>query len=238
MTATFREASIPGSPVSRWDARWKLAGFVIFSVGVTLLHTPVAAGVAVGFGLGLAVPAGLLPRKTFARLGLFALAVSPVLVVFPLVAGRAGFWDGVTIVLRCLAVGAAGLVLVGTAPVHRTLAAARALGVPGLPVHLSQLTYRYTHLLAAEYRRVRVAMRARGFRPRVNALTYHALGHAAGAVLVRGADRADRVAHAMRARGFDGSYRTLTPFHTHVTDVLSFLAVTAATIALLLLDRS
>jgi cobalt/nickel transport system permease protein len=238
MTAFVREGTIPASPLSRWDARWKLAGLGLFSIGVALLQTPLAAGVALGIGLALVVVARLPRRKTIARLGLFALAVSPVLVVFPLVAGWAGFWDGVTIVLRCLAIGAAGLVLVGTAPVHRTLSAARALGVPGLLVHLSQLTYRYTHLLAAEYRRVRVAMLARGFRPRVNGLTYHALGHAAGAVLVRGADRADRVAHAMRARGFDGSYRTLTPFHTHFTDVLSFLATAAATIALLLLDRA
>jgi cobalt/nickel transport system permease protein len=237
MTLAFREAPVPSSPLSRWDARWKLAGLGLFSVGVALLQAPVSAGVAFAIGLALVGLGRLPPRKTLARLGLFALAVSPVLVVFPLVSGWAGFSDAVTIVLRCLAVGAVGLVLVGTAPVHRTLAAARSLGVPGLFVHLSQLTYRYAHLLAAEYRRVRVAMRARGFQPRANGLTYHALGHAAGAVLVRGADRADRVAHAMRARGFDGSYRTLTPFHTHVADVLSFVVAAAGTIGLVLTDR-
>jgi cobalt/nickel transport system permease protein len=173
VTIAFRETPVPPSPLARWDPRWKLAGIGLFSIGIAFLRTPAATGIALGTGLALVLVSRLPLRQTFARLGLFALAVIPVLIVFPLVSGWGGFVEAVTIALRCLAVGAVGLVLFGTAPVHRTLAALRSLGVPALVVHLFQLTYRYAHLLAAEYRRVRVAMRVRGFRPR-------ATGHHSG----------------------------------------------------------
>ena len=102
---------------------------------------------------------------------------------------------------------------------------------------MSQLAYRYTFVLAAEARRLRVAMRTRGFRARTDRHTYRALGHAVGSLLVRGGDRADRVADAMRCRGFDGTYRTVTAFRTTTADVLSFALLAAGTIALVLIDR-
>jgi cobalt/nickel transport system permease protein len=80
-------------------------------------------------------------------------------------------------------------------------------------------------------------MRTRGFRVRSTRHGYRALGHATGAVLVRGADRADNVAHAMRCRGFDGTFHTLAAFRTTLADVLAFLALLAATIALVAWDR-
>ena len=55
--------------------------------------------------------------------------------------------------------------------------------------------------------------------------------------LVRGADRADNVAAAMRTRGFDGHFHTLTAFRTTAADVLAFLTLLAATIALVAWDR-
>ena len=60
---------------------------------------------------------------------------------------------------RCFA-----LVLVGTAPLHHTLAAAHKLKVPGLLVQLTLLAYRYAFLLADEMKRLRIAMRTRGLR--------------------------------------------------------------------------
>ena len=60
-----------------------------------------------------------------------------------------------------------------------------------------------------EVRGLRVALRVRGFRLKANRHGYRTAGHAVGAMLVRGADRADRVAESMRARGFDGRFHTL-----------------------------
>jgi cobalt/nickel transport system permease protein len=138
---------------------------------------------------------------------------------------------------RCLAIGCLALVLLGTAPVHHTLAAAHKLRVPGLLVLLVGLAYRYAFLLAAELRQVRVALRTRGFRLRPNRHGYRTAGYVVGAVLVRGSDRADRVAEAMRCRGFDGRFHTATTFRTTAADIISFAAVVAAVAALLLWDR-
>src|SRR5205085_4143301 len=99
-------------------------------------------------------------------------------------------------------------------PLHHTLAAANKLKVPGLLVLLTGLAYRYTFLLADELRRIRVALRTRCFRMRVNRHGYRTLGYVTGAVLVRGADRAGHVAEAMRCRGFDGRFHTTTAFRT------------------------
>ena len=46
-----------------------------------------------------------------------------------------------------------------------------------------------------------------------------------GTLIVRGADRADGVAQAMRCRGFDGRFRSLTTFRTRLADVVMFILI-------------
>jgi cobalt/nickel transport system permease protein len=251
VTLALREARIPDSPLARWDTRWKLAAVLLLAAAAAAVRQPVAAAAAFAVA-GLMTRLGRLPlRRVMARLGLLALAVLPFLLILPLTLDPAGpGWDvgpvhlsatgiqvGLGVVLRCLAIGTLGLVLLGSAPLPRTLAAAHALRLPGGVVQVAQLAYRYAFLLFDEARRVRLALRTRGFRPRTRVHTFRTLGHVAGAVLVRGGDRAEAVAAAMQARGFDGTYRTLTPFHTTTTDVLGFLCAAAAAAALVVCDR-
>jgi cobalt/nickel transport system permease protein len=125
---------------------------------------------------------------------------------------------GVTLVTLALVVLAAG-------PLEATLKAAHALRLPGVAIQLGLLTYRYVFLLADELRRLRVALRVRGYRNRPNRHSYRTLGHVAGTLLVRGHERAERVAAAMRCRGFDGRFRSLAAFKTTAADVAMFLAV-------------
>lgn len=250
MTLALRELRIPDSPPARWDPRWKLAAILLLAAAAAAVKAPAPAAAAVAAGLLLTRLSRLSVSRVAARLGLLALATLPFLAVLPFTLDPAGpGWDvgpvrvserglraGAGVVLRCLAVGCFALVLVGTAPLSRTLAAAHALRVPGAVVQVAQLAYRYAFLLFDEARRVRVALRTRGFRPRTNAHTYRTLGHVAGAILVRGGDRAETVAEAMRARGFDGTYRTLTPFRTTAGDVLGFLAAVAVAAGLVVYD--
>jgi cobalt/nickel transport system permease protein len=250
VTLALREPRPPDSPPARWDPRWKLAAIALFAAAAAAVRHPAPAAVALAAALALTLLARLPARRVLARLGLLAVAVLPFLVILPLTLDPAGpGWAvgplhvsakgvsaGLGVVLRCLAVGALGLVLVGTAPLSRTLAAAHALRVPGVLVQVAQLAYRYAFLLFDEARRVRVALRARGFRPRTTAHTYRTLGQVAGAVLVRGGDRAEAVAAAMRARGFDGAYRTLTPFRTTPADVAGFIVTVVAAAGLIAWD--
>ncbi|MDB5306777.1 MAG: cbiQ [Gemmataceae bacterium] len=250
MTLALRHRPIPDSPLARWDARWKLAAVLVAVGGVAALDRALPAAAALGGGVLLLLAAQLSGRWVRHRLAVFALAALPFLLVLPFTLDTAGpGWNigpvrvserglvsGLAVALRCLAIGAFALVLVGTAPMHHTLAAAYKLRVPGLLVLLTLLAYRYAFLLGDELRRLRVALRVRGFRARADRHGYRTLGHVTGAVLVRGADRADRVADAMRCRGFDGRFHTLTAFRTTTADVLGFLALVTATIALLVWD--
>ncbi len=251
MTLAFRDPTVPDSPLARWDPRWKLAATLLMAVAAVTLRHPGPAAVAATAGLALALLGRIPPGVIAGRVGLLALAVLPFLILMPLTQGReSAGWDvgpvrvsepgsvaAAVVALRVLAVGLLALVLTRTAPLSRTLAAAHALRVPGVLVQVAQLAYRYTFVLAAEVRRLRVALRARGFRPATDRHTYRTLGYAVGSLLVRSGDRADRVADAMRCRGFDGTFRTPTAFRTSAADALSFLAVAAGTIALVLADR-
>ena len=102
--------------------------------------------------------------------------------------------------------------MLATAPLEVTLKAAHALRVPGLLVQLALLSYRYLFVLGDELARLRVALRVRGYRHRANWHSYRTVGHVAGTLLVRGYERAERVGQAMRCRGFDGRFRSLTEF--------------------------
>ena len=236
MSLTVRDSDIPDSPVSRWDARWKLAAVGLAVVGVVLLRNPWPAGVAFGLSLALA----MLGRVRWGVLGsrwlVLAVGVAPVLVILPFTASN-GWETAVAVGFRAFAVGTLAVVLVYTAPLARTFAAAHCLCVPGVLVQIAQLAHRYSLLFFGEARRVRIAMRTRGFKSGTNAHTYRTLGSAAGTLLVRGGDRAEHVADAMRCRGFDGTYRAMTPFNTGVWDVIGFVVVVLGFAMLVLWDR-
>ena len=249
MTLAGRERPVPPSPLARWDARWKLAAVLVAVAGVATLNHLLPAAVALGAALGLLVLARLPGRWVRVRLAVFAVAALPFLLVLPFTlngpawkvgpvrVSEPGVVAGLAVLCRALAIGSLTLVLVGTAPLHQTLTAAARLRVPGVLVLLALLAYRYTVLLSDELRRMRTAARVRGFRVAATAHGYRTLGHLTGAVLVRGADRADRVADAMRCRGFDGRLHTLAAFRTTPADVVSCLLVVAGTAALVAWDR-
>jgi cobalt/nickel transport system permease protein len=56
-------------------------------------------------------------------------------------------------------------------------------------------------------------------------------------LLVRGVERAERVEQAMRCRGFDGRFRSLTRFQTRARDVAAFFLLTSFAAGLLLWDH-
>ena len=103
-------------------------------------------------------------------------------------------------------------------------------------IQLALLSYRYLFVLGDELDRLRVALRVRGFRNRASWHSYRTVGHAAGTLLVRGYERADRVSAAMRCRGFDGRFRSLAVFRTRRADVLALALAAACATALVCLD--
>jgi cobalt/nickel transport system permease protein len=174
----------------------------------------------------------------------------PFLIILPLTVDRggssfefigirlslAGVIAAVALICKTMAIVALVLVLLASAPLHVTLRAAQRLYVPSLLVQLTMLSYRYVFLILEELNRIRMAVRVRGFRNRMDRHSYHTIGQVTGTLFVRGAERAERVAQAMRCRGFDGNFRSLDAFRTTGRDVVLFASVVAAAAGLVLCD--
>jgi cobalt/nickel transport system permease protein len=227
------------SPLARLDARWRLASLLLALAATAAVRT-LPAALAAGLG---ALAGALLARTPWrwfaARLAVVGLLVAVFVAPMPLLAGNT--WQegwrlaGVPL-LKALALFTLAAVLLVSAPLEETLKAARALCVPGLLVQLTLLSYRYLFVLGDELARLRVALRVRGFRNRAGWHSYRTVAAASGTLLVRGGERADRVAAAMRCRGFDGRFRSLAEFSTRPADVLALALALAAAAGVVGLD--
>jgi cobalt/nickel transport system permease protein len=239
MTLAFVPPASPASPLGRLDPRWRLAALAGSAAAFCVLGTLTAAAAAFAFALLLAA-LGRVPRRWFlGRLAALAAVLALFVLLLPfLLDGPGPRWQfgpvrvslyGVRVAgllcLKALTVVTLMLVLVVTAPLDATLKAAHSLRVPGLLIQMAVLTYRYLFLLADELARLLVALRVRGYRLRPRPQRLRMAGHLTGIVLVRGYERAERVGQAMRCRGFDGRYRSLTAFRTTWVDVAAFLLI-------------
>jgi cobalt/nickel transport system permease protein len=243
-------AAIPGfaadSCIGRLDSRWKMAALFLAGASVLFVQTLPWAGAAVIGAALLAFLARLPWRWCLARVGaaaffllLFAL---PLPFVMPAADGDwrlgvvrlspAGTTLALLIICKSLSLLLLALVVVGTAPLETTFKAMYALRLPSVLVQLLLLTYRYVAVLGMEFGRLRIALRVRGYRNRVSRHSYRTIGHVSGTLLVRGSERAERVGQAMRCRGFDGHFRSLTAFETRWPDVVFFSVVAAASAGL------
>ena len=239
MTLAFAVLPCPVSPLRRFDPRWKLAAFTFAGLSVLLLRDALVGGIALLVSLLLAW-VGQLPRRWYLdRVGLLLLMLSPFVLSLPFLldaSWETGIRLSLLLTAKALALMTLVLVVLTSAPLQDTLKAAHALRVPGLLVQLLAMTYRYTFLVAGELVRLRVALRVRGYRNRPCRHSYRTIGHATGSLLVRSHDRGERVAQAMRCRGFDGRYRSLSAFQTRFADVVFFLLVAVGAASLFLWD--
>ncbi len=228
MTLALAVPHAADSPLTRLDARWKLAALGIAAVAVAALRTLPAAAV------GLAVSAGLvavsrLPRPWLRRrLGELALAVGPLVVLLPLFEGMDGLRLAALLAAKAVAIAGLTAVVLGTAPLPVNLHAAHALRVPGAFVQVALLSYRAAARLADEFGRLWRSVRLRGFAGHSIGHGYRTIGTLMGSMVVRGQRRAEDVALAMRCRGFDGRFRSAAAFRTRPADVL-FAAATILT---------
>jgi cobalt/nickel transport system permease protein len=240
------EGESPGvGAVQRVDPRVRVVlGFVFAVVAVTLQSLFLLA-LALAMATVLAVMARLPAAPTLRRmLGLDAFMI-PLLLFLPFtVPGPAITWLGpfaltaegihqaIQIVLTANTVVLAVLALVGTIEPAVLGHALLGLGVPEKMARMLLLTVRYIAVLRAEYDRLRLAMRARAFRPAGNTHTWSSYGFLFGMLLVRSFERSERILEAMMCRGFSGRYfivqaKPLRPF-----DLLFSGAVLAALLVL------
>jgi cobalt/nickel transport system permease protein len=223
----------------RSDPRVKLVfGLILAGVMAVINHVPALIW-ALGLALALAVTARLQVRPLVQRLiGLNAFfGVMWVLVLFSpgrplfsiwfLTASQEGFDLALLITLKGNAILLITLALLATSPVFALFHGMQQMKVPGKLVMLFFFIYRYVHEILMEYRRLRQAMSARGFRPRTDRRTYRALGYLVGGLLSRSADRAERIQAAMLARGWQGRFHVMVSRRLRAADLALAGLITA-----------
>lgn len=234
--AAVRHLRAHESALARWDSRWKLIAFLFAMLAVTLTQSWLAAWAAVL----LALLGSVVGRVPFSWLGRRLVAVGLALLPFALIlpwTNDDGIRLAASLTGRAFAIAILAFTLVATTGLPELCAAAQRLRVPGTLTHLTLLSYRYVFLITDELRRMDVALRVRGFRNRLNRHSFRTIAQVCGSLLVRSHDRAERVAHAMRARGFDGQFYSLTQYRTRLRDVLFFAILSGVTILLWVSDR-
>lgn len=221
----------------------------LFSVCVALVREPAAAAGALGLAATvLAIsrpPVGLLAKR-LAMVNVFVIFLwltvpatmpgEPALTVGPLSFSREGLELVLLVSLKSNAILLAFLALAASMVSPVMGHALGRLGVPPKLVFLFLFTYRYLHVIAAEWQRLVTAARLRGFAPRTDMHTYRTIGHLLAMVLVNSFDRSGRVYQAMVLRGFEGRFVSVTRFQARPGDLLFALAWTAATAGLVAMD--
>jgi cobalt/nickel transport system permease protein len=244
MTLGVSEFPTPDSAISRRDARWRLAALAMVAIVAVCLQTWPAALALCGVIVLLAVTARIPRRWMLPRLGVVVPFIG-LFVAWLVWFGPDPAWTwgvlrisqhGLSAALLVFFKGTAllmvALIGMATGPLPETLAAAHRLRVPGVLIQITLLAYRYVLLFVQELRRVRIALRTRGYRSRPGLHSYRTVGNVAGTMLVRSYERAERVGQAMRCRGFDGRFRSLTTFGTSGADVAFFMVIVAVALGL------
>jgi len=223
--------------LDRVDPRLRVVSAVVICVLAVLADSAPAVAVVLAAGLlGLAL-SGLSLREAARRLlplnvVMLLLAVllplgrsGPALLEFgPLGFSRTGLELAGMVALKGNAMLLVLLGLLGRLDVSTLGHALAHLRVPEKLIHLLLLTVRYLGVFQAEYRRLRGAMKARAFRPRMDRHTYRTFGFLVGMLLVRSFDRAERVLAAMKCRGFRGRFYLLDHFAFSRADIPFVLA--------------
>ncbi|MBN2025086.1 MAG: cobalt ECF transporter T component CbiQ [Pirellulales bacterium] len=224
------------------DPRSRILAAVGFSVIVALCHRPAALGVGLAAGVAAVGLAGLRPGEVLRRLAPLELLMLLLVVVLPWTASGAtiaigpfdvsqhGLALAAAIAVKGNAIMLALLGLLGTMDEIRLGHALLHLRVPDKLAHLLLFTVRYLGVLRDEHCRLTDAMRVRGFRPGPNRHTCQTYGYLVGMLLARGFDRTERIAAAMKCRGFRGRFYLLDHFVFSRIDV-PFAAATVGVIA-------
>ena len=210
--------------MNRLDPRTRVVATLLFALAAVAAHGLTAQAVALGLAAVLAVLARLPPGRTLRRLAALEGFMVAALVTLPFSVPGApvaepwgwsvsaeGLERALSILLVANAVVLAVQALLGGLEMVALGHALARLGAPQKFVALLLFTLRYVDVLQQEYSRLRLAMRARGFRPRTSWHTWRAYGWLVGMLLVMSVERSERIHAAMRLRGFTGRFHGYEP---------------------------
>ena len=221
------ESPTRSSWLGRREARCRLLALAPWVLALALIRDwpAVVPMLALGILLSLVEPVTIRWRSLILTVASMMVILpwsirhtDPLLAVGPITLTESGLHFAGLFLLKTICLVSLVAVWLVSAHLPAQAVAASRLGMPWLFAHLMALTWRYVFVLRDEWRRIRLALRTRGFANRMNRHGRHTMGQAMGSLLVRGHDRADRVGRAMRCRGFDGRFRTLGAAPAGVAD--------------------
>jgi cobalt/nickel transport system permease protein len=218
----IEEFALGESWVHRLDPRAKIVVAVVFSVVVALNQHLQATALSMLLPVGLLACAQLSAARVMARLAVvngfvafmwlflpFTVPGHTIYSLGPLTVQSEGVYAALLITLKANSIILIVIALLGTSPVFSLVHALSHLGIPDKLVHLFFFSFRYIHVIHAEYHRLANAMKMRGFKPKTDAHTYRAYAYLVGMLLVRSFDRSKRILQAMKCRGFKGKFYIL-----------------------------
>lgn len=216
----------------RWDARWKIIAIMVFILATAMLQHLGAAGASLLVSITMLACLRLPARVIIKRMASVNLLLLPCFLIIPFTTpGRTvtyagvtfsaeGLWLALLFYVRALAIVYASMALIYSTPMTLLLRAAGALKIPHPFIQVALLTYRYLFSLGWEWSNIRNALRTRGFQNQTALRSYKVLANVIGITLIRSLERTDRIYHAMRCRGYEGTIRTLVRFHTQPSDLV------------------
>jgi cobalt/nickel transport system permease protein len=221
------------SPVHRLDPRVKLLATLLYSVVIAVAPSLTVVLAGLPFVIFFLALSRLSVKKLALRFAVvngfiaflwliipFTTKGNPVFSIGPLVATDAGLMLSLLITLKSNAIIGCVLWGLATTRIFDLAHSLMHLKVPGRLVHLIFLTHRYLFVVLGEFRRLRVAMKMRGFTPGTNLHTYRSYANLVGMLLVNSFDRSERVYKAMKLRGYEeGELWLLKHFHFGRADV-------------------
>ncbi|HEY6693665.1 MAG TPA: cobalt ECF transporter T component CbiQ [Solirubrobacteraceae bacterium] len=233
------------SRIHRLDPRAKIAGFAgITVVGVStpprywavlavcaLALATIAAAARIGPGVILSRARVVLPLVVFVAVFVPFVRGGETVDLGPLAVSRDGLTTFAAVSSKAL-IGTVSAVLLGaTTSFPDVLHGLERMRAPRLLTLIAAFMYRYLFVIGGEARRMRVALAARGYRPR-HALQVAAIGRVATALFLRTFERGERVYVAMLARGYVGAAPRLRALAFARADVLFLTALAAALVPL------
>lgn len=215
------------------DPRSRILACLFFSVVVVALEGFISLSLALAGSICVMLyarlPAGRTMKKVMAMDGfiIFTLIILPFTTpgeewfnIAGFSASWEGFYKALQIMLKANAIVLLLLTLISTMKVTTLGHALSRLKLPDNLVHLMLFCVRYIDVLKQEYVRLRIAMKARCFRPANSLHTYRSIGYLLGMLLVRSLERSERIHAAMKCRGFQGKLFLIDDFHYSTKDAL------------------
>ncbi len=249
MASAFDYPDHHSSNLKNLDSRWKVAGFFIAMLSIAFLKSSIIAMLGLFLALSLLIFTRTDLSWSMSRILWILFGVLVFIIPTPfLIPGKPlAQWGVLTIsyegvetasaiFFRCLAVSTLALAMIGSATLYDLIRGARGLGLSGKISSIFWLSIRHLDLLSHEFKRMRVALRARGFKMNSGLGSYKQLAKLSANLLVRALDRSERVGLAIRARGFQGNFTSLYQAKTTWRDTCFFLAMLSFATLLLGLD--